>query len=53
MSSISARSLIGWGVSRRAMVDINKVDVLDGTGFGRDEKTVSGSLGICQSSFLN
>lgn len=44
MSSISARSLIGWGVNRRAMVPIRMVMAAGETGFGMEENTVSCSL---------
>lgn len=44
MSSISARSLIGWGVNRRAIVPIRMEMAADETGFGMEENTVSCSL---------
>lgn len=46
MSSISARSLIGCGVNRLAMVFMRIECVAGGIGCAREEKTVSGSLPV-------
>ena len=48
MSSISARSLIGWGVRRRAMVAVSMEKVDGGIGFASADHTTSGSLHVFQ-----